>query len=553
MSLPTYEEMLNKRLHIGHFASKWNPRFAPFVLTKKNDRHIINLKHTQDCLQTAAKKMQEIVQSGGKILFVGTKKQAKMAAIEASNEIEGAYIVERWLGGTLTNFGTIYKSIKKLSKMDDLQDDPAYKNLTKKEQSIIQGKRIKLQTNLAGIKDLNRLPQALFVIDIKREITAIKEAKKLNIPIFAIADTNTDPTLVDYPIPANDDSKASIQFILQYLTKEVKPSLQAWKEAKTAPKKDVEEKPKATNTKKAAVPKETKETATQKEKTTSQKETKKESTAKSTTTTTAPMDKKAKLAALKQLRDRTKAGVMDCQVALTEANGDIEKAVDILYTKIKKKAEKLSQNKTEQNFVFGDTNSEKNVGVLIQLSCQTDFVGNSQDFTKIAKEIVTLAIEKNPSSAAKLLELKIGNRTIQELINFWIAAFGENIILSDYQRMEGEYISCFVHSNKKTGSLVETNKTAAVSKEKDNPVHHVAMQIALNKPMGITPQDVADKLQAGGKKIPNVEKIAEGKALLTQPFFQQEDKTVSEYLKELDPTLTIKAFIRAPQTKVGKK
>lgn len=597
MSQPTLDQMLNHRLHIGHLSSKWNPRFAPFILTKKNNRHIIDLRKTQQCLQEAVKKMQEIVQRGGRILFVGTKKQARSAIIEASKQLEATYIVERWLGGTLTNFGTIYKSIKKMSKMDELQNDIAYKNLTKKEQLISQGKRLKLERNLAGIKDLKRPPQALFVVDIKREATAIQEATKLGMPIFAIVDTNTNPELVDYPIPANDDAKASISLILEYIIKEVKPSLQAWKEAKLKPPTTPEEpskgQPKAakSNTSSAsqkatekveskAAPQPTKKTAIQKEaaqptpsKTTDkakkkattqpvkkaepQKEASQPTTAKATSEktekTTTTLDKKEKLAALKTLRERTKSGVMDCQEALKEANGDIDKAIDILYIKAQKKVEKLSKNKTEQNFVFGGVNDKKNTGVLIQLSCQTDFVGNNQDFTRLANEVVQIALDTKPKQATDLLQNKIKTKTIQELINFWIAAFGENIILSDFLLLEGESITCFVHPNKKTGSLVETNKTNTSTQDKDNPAQHVAMQIAINKPMGITQEDVVNKLQEGGKKIPNVEKIAEGKALLTQPFFQKEDQTVSEYLKAIDPELTIKSFVRAPQSKTRKK
>ncbi|MEM7362114.1 MAG: 30S ribosomal protein S2 [Bacteroidota bacterium] len=232
MSIPTFEKMLKSRLHVGHLASKWNPNFKPFVLTKRNERHVINLEKTQECLLDAAKVMQKIVQQGGKILFVGTKRQARTSIIEAAKALEALYITERWLGGTLTNFGTIYKSIKKLSKIDELEDDPSYKNLTKKEQSTLKGKKAKLEINLAGIREIKRPPQALFIVDIKKEITAVREAKSLGIPIIGIVDSNSDPEMVDYPIPANDDSKASIQLILEYLTQAVRPSLDIWKQAK---------------------------------------------------------------------------------------------------------------------------------------------------------------------------------------------------------------------------------------------------------------------------------------------------------------------------------
>lgn len=262
------------------------------------------------------------------------------------------------------------------------------------------------------------------------------------------------------------------------------------------------------------------------------------------------MDKRVKLEAIKSLRKETRAGIMDCGQAFTEAQGDHDKAIQILYLKALKKVEKLQKNETSQNFVYGDVNTDKNRGVLIQLSCQTDFVGNDRDFTKLARDIVETALKHKPSTIDALLKLKVGSKTIKEQIDFWIAAFGENIVLSDYQQLEGEYITCFVQPNKKSGSLVESNRTASsTTQSKDNPISHVAMQITTNKPMAITAQQVADKLQAGGRKIPNIEKIAQGKALLTQPFFKKESQTIEEYLKEIDPSITIKAFVRAPKGK----
>ncbi|MEM7362115.1 MAG: translation elongation factor Ts [Bacteroidota bacterium] len=260
------------------------------------------------------------------------------------------------------------------------------------------------------------------------------------------------------------------------------------------------------------------------------------------------MDKTAKLAALKTLRKKTRSGVMDCSEALKAAEGNIEKAIDLLYIKAQKKVEKLRKNETTQHFVFGGTNTQKDEGVLIQLSCQTDFVGNDSDFVELANKIVDIALNQSPATPQALLEKKIGSQTAQEKIEFWMAAFGENIVLSGYQRLKDEHITCFVHSNKKSASLVATN-SKTLNKEQEEALHHVAMQITTSKPMAITPQEVADKLQAGGKKIPNIEKIAESKALLTQPFFQNEAQTIEQYLQEKAPTIEIKAFLRIPQGK----
>ena len=556
MSLPTFEKMLQARIHIGHRASKWNPRFAPFILAKKNERHIIDLEKTHECLQVAVKNMQEIVKKGGKILFVGTKKQAQSAILDATEKLEAPYIIERWLGGTLTNFPTIYKSIKKLSKMDGLEDDPAYKHLTKKEQATIQGKRITLEKNLAGIKEINRLPQAIFVVDIKREATAIKEATKLGIPIFAIVDSNTNPGLVDFPIPCNDDSKAAIEVILEYLALAVAPSLQAFKDAKNAPaqlgaaedeKSAAPAKQAPATAKKAATVKATEPAAKEKP----AKPAAEKAPAKETKTASPnpAMDKKTRLMALKTLRERTKAGVMACQKALKQADGDIEQAVKILHVEIKKKVEKLRKNEATHNVVFGGVNDKKDCGVLIQLACQTDFVGGNPNFGELANEIIKTALEQNPADAKKLLAAKTPTGTIQEKIDFWIAAFGENILLVSYQSLKGEAVTCYVHSGKK-GSLVATNKTDAVQKA-DNPAKKIAMQVVLSKPLAISLEEATEQLKATGKKIPNIEKAAAGKALLTQQFFQKDTQTVSDYIKEVDPTLTIKSFVSIPT--IGKK
>ena len=538
MSNLTIEQMLNNRIHIGHLSSKWNPQFAPYILTKKNERHIIDLRKTQQYLEDAIKALQEIVRNGGKVLFVGTKKQAQSAMIEAAIALEGAYITERWLGGTLTNFPTINKSIKKMTKMDDMENDVSYKNLTKKEQSIEQTKKEKLTRNLIGIKNLKRLPQALFVVDIKKEITAVREAKKLNIPVFALVDTNNNPGLVDYPIPANDDAKASISLLLDYIVAQLKPTLQAWKEAR----ENLAQAPQSTSQPPIKEEKKIKKSPPKVEKKSDPKPTK--APEKKVT-----MDKKEKLQALRTLRERTKASVTACHTALMQAEGDIDKAIDTLYIEAQKKAAKLSEKATPNSFVFGKVNKAQNVGVLMQLSCQTDFVGNNEDFVRLANEIVDLALKEKLAKTSDLLKAKIETKSAQELINFWIAAFGENIIISDYVLVEGERLTIFLHPNKKVATLLHTNDITLKTTGDKDLRKQLAMQITLNKPMGITEKEVIETLQAGGKKIPNVEKIAQGKALMTQPFMDKESQTVEGYLKEVAPELSIKGFVKFPQPK----
>ena len=212
----TVEQLLESGAHFGHPTSRWDPNFLPYIATKKNGIHIINLQETINCIEKAKVALLKLVQSNGSILFVGTKNQVKDVVSDAADKCGMFYIIERWLGGILTNFATIKKSIKRLEKLEK-ESSAIYKNLTKKEMSQLERERIKLSDLHRGIKDMKYLPDALFVVDIKNERIAVDEAKILGIPVFGIVDSNTNPKLIDYPIPANDDSIKTVKLILSYL------------------------------------------------------------------------------------------------------------------------------------------------------------------------------------------------------------------------------------------------------------------------------------------------------------------------------------------------
>ena len=210
------DDLLKAGTHFGHPTSRWNPNFKPFLATKKNGIHIIDLNETCKALNRAGKEVTRIVREGGHILFVGTKKQAKDVVQQASDRCEMYYIVERWLGGTLTNYATIKKSIKRLSLLEK-ESSPIYENLTKKELGMLARERVKLADLHRGIKDMKHLPSAIFFIDGISEKIAIAEAKTLGIPVIGIVDSNTDPTNIDFPIPGNDDSMKSISLIINHI------------------------------------------------------------------------------------------------------------------------------------------------------------------------------------------------------------------------------------------------------------------------------------------------------------------------------------------------
>ena len=207
-------KLLQAGSHFGHLRRKWNPAMAPYIFMERNGIHIIDLNKTVAKVDEAADALKQIAKSGKKILFVATKKQAKEIVAEKASSVNMPYVVERWPGGMLTNFPTIRKAVKKMTNIDKLMNDGTFSNLSKRELLQITRQRAKLEKNLGSISDLTRLPSALFVIDVMKEHIAIKEAQRLGIPVFAIVDTNSDPRLVDYVIPANDDAKTVLMLSL---------------------------------------------------------------------------------------------------------------------------------------------------------------------------------------------------------------------------------------------------------------------------------------------------------------------------------------------------
>ncbi len=214
MSRTNFETLLEAGCHFGHLKRKWNPAMAPYIFMERNGIHIIDLHKTAAMADTAAEALKQIAKSGKKILFVATKKQAKEVLAEKATAVGMPYVIERWPGGMLTNFPTIRKAVKKMATIDKLTADGTFSNLSKREILQISRQRAKLEKNLGSIADLTRLPSALFVVDVCKENIAVREANRLGIPVFAIVDTNSDPSNIDFVIPANDDATKSIEVIL---------------------------------------------------------------------------------------------------------------------------------------------------------------------------------------------------------------------------------------------------------------------------------------------------------------------------------------------------
>ena len=225
MAQTNYEDLLKAGVHFGHLKKKWNPAMAPYIFMERNGIHIIDLHKTVAKLDEASKALAQIAKSGKKIMFVATKKQAKDIVAKKVAETNMPFVTERWPGGMLTNFATIRKAVRKMAQIDKMGTDGTFDNISKRERLQIMRQREKLERTLGSISDLTRLPAALFVVDINKEHIAIKEAKKLNIPTFALVDTNTEPKLVDFPIPANDDATKSIEAIITHAVDAIKEGL----------------------------------------------------------------------------------------------------------------------------------------------------------------------------------------------------------------------------------------------------------------------------------------------------------------------------------------
>ncbi|MEE9372357.1 MAG: 30S ribosomal protein S2 [Saprospiraceae bacterium] len=220
-----YKDLLEAGVHLGHMKKKWNPKMQPYIFMERKGIHIIDLNQTIKCMEQSAKAMRSIAKSGRKILFVATKKQARDIVKEAAQSVNMPFVTERWLGGMMTNFATIRRSVKKMQSIDRILSDGSLTSITKKEKLTLSRERIKLDRVLGGIANLNRIPAAVFIVDITHEHIAVTESNKLGLRTIALVDTNSNPNLIDFPIPANDDASKSIRVITDYMVEAIKEGL----------------------------------------------------------------------------------------------------------------------------------------------------------------------------------------------------------------------------------------------------------------------------------------------------------------------------------------
>ena len=232
MQVPTYKELLDAGVHFGHLKRKWNPKMQPYIFMERRGIHIIDLNRTAECLERSGRAITQLAKSGRKILYVATKKQARDIVESAARSVEMPFVTERWLGGMMTNFATIRRSVKKMNNIDRMLADGSLSSVTKKERLTLTRERNKLEKVLGGVANLNRLPHAVFIVDIQHEHIALAESQKLGLRTIAMVDTNSDPNLVDFPIPANDDASKSIKVITDFVTSCIKEGLDLRRKAR---------------------------------------------------------------------------------------------------------------------------------------------------------------------------------------------------------------------------------------------------------------------------------------------------------------------------------
>jgi len=232
MQKPVYKDMLDAGCHFGHLRKKWNPKMTPYIFMEHKGIHIIDLNRTAECLERAALAMKTLAKGGKKIMFVATKKQAREIVQKAAESVQMPFVTERWLGGMMTNFATIRKSVKKMQNIERMLADTTLTSITKKERSSLAREHVKMTKHLGGIEQLNRLPSAVFIVDIHHEHLALAEAKKLGIKTFGMVDTNSDPTLVDFPVPSNDDASKAISYVVNYLVSAINACIEERKSMK---------------------------------------------------------------------------------------------------------------------------------------------------------------------------------------------------------------------------------------------------------------------------------------------------------------------------------
>ncbi len=502
MSVISMKQLLEAGVHFGHQTRRWNPKMKEYIFTERNSIYIIDLQKTVKKVDQAYDFIRSVAEAGEAVLFVGTKKQAQESIEQEAKRCGMFFVNQRWLGGMLTNFKTIQTRIARLRKIDKMEQDGDFALLPKKEVIKLMAERDKLEKNLSGIKEMKRLPGAMFVVDPRKENIAVQEAHALGIPVVAIVDTNCDPDEVDYPIPGNDDAIRAVKLIASKMADAV-----------------LEGGPGSQGRRRFLI-----------------------RTGRSEYMFTAKD--------VMALREMSGAGMMDCKKALVECDGDMDKAMDYLREKSLAASAKKASRIAAEGVVSSYVSPDSKTGVIAEVNCETDFVAKTDDFKALVDTVAKLVAEQDPQDVDALMALDTGDGTVAEMITRAVAKIGEKITIRRFARshVEGGMVDCYVHLGGKIGVLVEIAcEDVAAAK----PVaHDIAMHIAAAKPTCLSKADVNQDDVEHERKILREQAMNEPKPKPANIIEKMVEGRIEKYYKEV--CLLEQPFVKEPDISVGK-
>ena len=553
--------LLEAGVHFGHKKNLWNPRMEQYIYGIKNKTHVIDLYKTAPLLYNALNVIYSIASQNGRILFVNTKKQSIDITKEAASRCGQYYANYRWLGGMLTNWSTVSSSIKTLKKYEKILEEQE-DNYTKKELLNFSRKKEKLEKAIGGIRNLGGIPDILFIIDVKTHAIAVQEARKLNIPIIAVVDTNSTPEGIDYVIPGNDDSRKSIELYCNLVADATLAGIQKGLSSseiglKNEPHKDEKNKDNIKKLKKDNIVEPDKKKASNTNKPSIKK---------------GKQDMPIKTDMIKELRHKTGAGILDCKEALKETNANLEEAIVWLRKKGLASAGKKTGRETNEGVIA--TFIKDNKATVIELSSETDFVSKNEKFLALANSVVKSTHNFEGDSLSRFLESGIHNKTpIKDVLAEHISIIGENILLKRFAKVNAQNgkLIPYIH-NKLADGIGKIGVIVALEGEINEEVEafgkQLAMHVAASKPIALNQESLdptiiekeknilKEQALTSGKPVDVVEKMIEGRirkffeevVLLEQPFVVDGKTKIKKVIEDLknktNCKFTISDFIR---------
>ena len=553
--------LLDAGSHFGHQTRRWNPKMKPYIFGSRGDIYIIDLKQTLVGLDQAYTFVSELAKKGGTVLFVGTKKQAQEAVSEAANRCGMPYVNARWLGGMLTNFVTIRSRVTRMEELEAMEADGRMAVLPKKEQILLRKELSKLQTNLNGIRNMKRTPDAVFVIDTNREAIAIHEARRLNIPVVGTLDTNCDPDDVDYGIPANDDAIRSVRLLADFVADAVvagvgAPVTAAEMAGEARPLRPPPPRllplPRRPPLRRPPRPLPRLPSSRPSHRTNAPPSGRRSHPARRIEARIArERNNVADITAsmVKELREMTGAGMMECKKALVEAEGDMDKAVDVLRTRGLAAVAKKAGRATNEGTVMAIVSDDATTGAVVEINCETDFVGMNDKFKAYAEKIARAALAAKPADLEALKAADAEGETVEAVVTDAIHTLGENVQLARFAVVEGGAVSSYIHGGGKIGVLVQFDVEGIdpASSEFAQYGRDVAMQVAAAAPVAANREAVDPAIVEHEKAIYMAQAAESGKPEAIQE--KMATGRLEKFFKE--NTLTEQAFVKNPDQSVA--